>query len=82
MTNSNDNGLHAVLALLSEIRTTQLDQAKDIGAMGSDIASLAGPTGRVTSLESSNTRQWWLISAITPALLIAHSFARKFGVDV
>lgn len=81
MTNFNSD-LPAVLQLLSEIRTTQLDQAKDLGRIGADITALAGPTGRVTQLERTNIRQWWLTAAVGPVLLAAHGIARKLGVNV
>lgn len=83
MTNFNsDSGFSQVLASLSEIRSTQLTQAEDLGYIKASVEGLAGPQGRVTNLERTNTRQWWLIIAITPALLTLHGIARKLGVNV
>lgn len=82
---NSDNGIHLVMAALSEIRGTQLEQATKIGEMGADIKSLAGPEGRVTKIERTQTRQWWVTSItaiLAPLIAIAGAYAKKLGINV
>lgn len=65
-----------------ERRLFNLEMAQAIGRIEGKLDGLCGPEGRVTKLESAQTRQWWLAVAIAPALAIFHGFARKFGVDI
>ena len=60
----------------------QIDMAQAIGRMESKLDSLCGPEGRVTKLEKTQTRQWWLSVAVAPALGLLHAVARKAGVDI
>lgn len=78
---NSDNGLHLVLAALETIRDAQVVQAGDIGFIKGSMEALSGPTGRITKLENTNTRQWWM-HALSPLLVIAYGIARKFGVAV
>lgn len=77
-----DRNHESLFALLKEIRDRQADTSVAIGKVEVHVENLAGPQGRVTKLENTNTRQWWLHAGIGPFLLVAHAFARKFGVDV
>lgn len=65
-----------------ERRQSNEQMASDIGYMRGLLEGLAGPEGRVTKLEKSQDRQWWLTVAIGPALAILHQGLRKFGVNV
>lgn len=71
-----------ILSALRDIRTTQLEQAEKNGVMAERLESLAGPQGRVTRLESTQTRQWWVSTAIAPGLMLLHQMLRKMGVQV
>lgn len=77
-----DRNHESLFALLKEIRDCQVDTSVAIGKVEVHVENLAGPQGRVTKLENTNTRQWWLTAGLGPILLIAHGLARKFGVDV
>lgn len=68
--------------LVKDIRTTQLNQAATMGKIEANVESLCGPQGRVTALETSRTRQWWVTVAIAPALSGLFAIARKFGVTI
>jgi hypothetical protein len=65
-----------------ERRAFNLEMAQSLGRIEGKLDSLAGPEGRVTKLEASQTRQWWLTACIGPALAIAHSVAKKLGVQI
>ena len=64
---------------LRDIRATQLTQAESNGRIEVSLSALAGPEGRVTKLEKSATRQWWLNVAVLPIIASLHSIARKMG---
>ena len=68
--------------ILHEIRDRQVDNAVSLGKVETHVENLAGPQGRVTALESSHRRQWWVTVAIAPALALAHGIARKLGVQI
>jgi hypothetical protein len=71
-----------VFNMLRDIRDTQLEQAESLGKMAGQIDSLAGAEGRVTKLESAQTRQWWFTFAIAPVLMIAKGIVNHFGVKI
>ena len=68
--------------LLLQILEHQQDNARTLGEVKSDIASLTGPQGRVTTLEHSATRNWWMSYVVTPCLMIAHAVARSMGARI
>lgn len=53
--------------------------AQDIGYMKGLLEGLAGPDGRVTKLEESRDREWWMTYVITPALILLAKFGIKVG---
>lgn len=67
---------------MQERRQHNGQMAEDIGYIKAMLEGLAGPTGRITKLEEAQTRQWWLMVGIGPALAIFHQALRKFGVNV
>ena len=71
-----------LFAILREIRDRQVDYAVSLGKVETHVENLAGPQGRVTELESSLRRQWWVTVAIAPFLAVAHAVARKLGVQI
>jgi len=68
--------------ILIQIHEQQLRSAEALGRIEADIRALAGPEGRVTKLERAGTRNFWISTAVAPALALAHGLARKFGVNV
>ena len=77
MTNSNE-----IFELLSEIRTTQIEQARQLGRIDGQLEALGGPQGRINSLEATNNRQWWLHAAVLPIMFSIHGFAHKIGLNL
>lgn len=67
-----------MMELLRDIRTTQLEQAEKHGKMRGDIDAV---DARISSVEKSNTRHWWVTVAIAPLLGLIHGIARKMGVQ-
>lgn len=78
MTTSNDQNF----TLLCQIRETQIQQAEKFGTMAGQLESLAGPTGRIAALETTDNRQYWLHAAVLPLLLALHGIARKAGLTI
>lgn len=76
------NHTDRLLAVLSEIRNTQVTQAGQLGRIEGQIEGLAGPDGRIKALETTNNRQWWLHAAVLPAMVILRSAALKYGVRI
>ncbi len=70
-----------LFAILREIRDRQVDNAVSLGKVETHVENLAGPQGRVTALESSQSRQWWVTVAIVPVLTAIHALVRKLGVN-
>lgn len=82
---NSDNGIHLVLAALTEIRGTQIEQAEKMGEMRADIKSLSGEEGRVTKIERAQNRQWWVTSItaiLAPLIALAGAYAKKLGINV
>lgn len=65
-----------------ERREGNQQMSEDIGYMRGLLEGLAGPEGRVTKLERSAERNWWMTYVITPTLFIAKGIAGHFGVKV
>lgn len=59
-----------------------LEMKEDLAAVKTAVEGLAGPSGRVTKIENSQTRQWWVSTAILPVLALTHAIARKLGVQI
>ena len=59
-----------------------LDIQKEVATTKTMVTELAGPEGRVKRLEDDQRRQWWVTICVAPALALAHSVARKLGVQV
>lgn len=78
MMTSNDQ----YLALLNEIRTTQISQAEKFGRMAGQIEALAGPNGRISALETTDTRQYWMHALVIPVLTALHVIARRSGIAI
>lgn len=68
--------------LLCQILENQVKQAETLGKIQGDVSSLSGPEGRVTALERKETRNFWMTTAIGPALLGLHAALRKFGIQI
>ena len=71
-----------LFVLLREIRDGQTDLAVKVGKVEAHVEGLSGPYGRVTALETTNTRQWWMHATITPLTAILYASLRKFGVHI
>lgn len=70
-----------IVEYLRDIRESQIQHALEFGEMKGTIEGLAGPYGRITSLEKTNVRQWW-VHALTPAMLAMYGVARKLGLAI
>ena len=53
--------------------------AEDIGYIKGMLEGLAGPEGRITKLEKTNSRQWWFHS-VQVLLITGLTSLRKYGV--
>jgi hypothetical protein len=66
----------------NELVQILLDIKADTAATRQAVTDI---TGRVDDLEQSDVRRWWVSTIgvmLAPVLVILHSFARKFGVNV
>lgn len=70
-----------LFALLREIRDRQVGNAVSLGKVEIHVENLAGPQGRVTKLENTNTRQWWLHAAVLPLVFIIKGVTKHLGLD-
>ena len=60
-----------------------IEMASAIGRIEGKLdEALVSDRERISKLEGAQTRQWWMTYVITPFLLIAHAFARKFGAQI
>jgi 2,3-bisphosphoglycerate-independent phosphoglycerate mutase len=81
MMETEKNDFYLVLQALGDIRRTQINQAEVSGRIEANLAALSGPEGRVTKLENTNTRQWWLHAAVLPLVFIFKGVAKHLGLD-
>lgn len=63
-----------------ERREYNIEMAHTLGRIEGKLDSLCGEEGRVTKLETAQTRQWWLQAAVIPAFGILHTIAKKLGI--
>ena len=75
---SNDS----IYEILDQIRNTQMHQAGQLGKIEGQIEGLAGPDGRIKSLERTDSKQWWSHALIIPLLALLHTALRKYGMDI
>lgn len=66
----------------SEMVKILLAMRDDLSSTKTMVESLSGPDGRITKLEDEQRRQWWITVCIAPVLALAHSIARKLGVQI
>lgn len=60
-----------------------IEIAQAVGRMeGMLDEALKSDRERISKIEQSLERQWWMTYVITPMLLVAHGVARKFGVQI
>jgi hypothetical protein len=67
---------------MQERREHNDQMASDIGYMKGLLEGLAGPEGRVTKLEKSAERQWWVSYVATPIVIVLSHTAKAFGVKI
>lgn len=63
-----------------ERREYNLEMAHTLGRIEGKLDSLCGPEGRVTKLEHSQEKQWWVSFVITPIVIALGHIARALGV--
>lgn len=73
--------LRAIRKNQDDLKEGQSHHAVLAARVDEGVKALAGPEGRVTKLENTNTRQWWL-HALSPALLGAYAVAKKLGLAI
>jgi hypothetical protein len=60
-----------------------IEMAAALGRMEGKLdEALRSDRERINKIEKSLERQWWMSYVVTPFLLVAHAFARKFGVQI
>ena len=68
--------------LLNKINEHNTDAVQRLARIEEKLEALTGPEGRVTRLERSNVRQWWISVGVAPVVAVLHAVARKFGANV
>lgn len=68
--------------LVLQMRDEQVSMTQTLARIEARVEDLSGPQGRVTKLESAQSRQWWVTAAIAPFLTICAAIAKKFGVTI
>lgn len=60
-----------------------IEIAQAVGRMEGKLdEALKSDRERISKIETSLERQWWMTYVVTPFLFVAHAFARKFGVQI